>query len=140
MIELTSDERPPTPKLKSLGASYTSTTTPAQMTLTAAKTLLVVRRLDDLTGKLFSDPTPLVADDGNATPLAGQTVTIKARAATAGYTDVGTVTTAADGTFPFAGQADGGDELPRGVGRRDDRHRRLPAGLGGPVDVKAKVS
>jgi hypothetical protein len=55
-----------------------------------------------LTGSLVSDPTPLVPDDGNTTTLPGQTVTLKAHPAGAtGYTDVGTATTAADGSFIF---------------------------------------
>ena len=49
VLELTGDGNS-TPKLKSLGASYTSTTTPAQMTLAAAKTLLVYGASTTLTG------------------------------------------------------------------------------------------
>ena len=129
VVEFTSDGGV-TPKLKSIGATYTSTTTPAQMTLTAAKTVLTYGSSTTLSGKLFSDPTPLVPDDADSTPLAGQTVTIKAHAADAtGYATVGTADDGRRRHVHDERQAGGGDELPGRVGRRDDRHGRLPAGL-----------
>lgn len=141
VIELTGDGGS-TPKLKSLGASYTSTTTPAQMTLTAAKTLLVYGGSTTLTGKLFSDPTPLVLDDGNATPLAGQLVTIKAhKAGSVGYTDVGTQTTALDGTLSLVVKPTAVTSYrAEWAGGTIDTVVYPPASAGVRVDVKAKVS
>ena len=92
-----------TPKIKNLTATYTTTTTPATMTLAASRTLLTYGQTATLKGKLVSDPTPLVPDDGNAAPLAGQTVSIKKhRAGTVGYTDAGTAVTGADGSFSLS--------------------------------------
>jgi len=89
-----------TPKIKSLTATYTTTSTPSSMTLAATKTLLPYGASTVLTGKLVSDPTPLDPSDGNTLPLEGQTVTIKKHVAgTIGYTDVATAVTAADGSF-----------------------------------------
>ncbi len=141
VIDLTSDGAV-TPKIKSLGATYTSTTTPAQMTLAAAKTLLVYGASTTLNGTLFSDPTPLVADDGNATPLAGQTVTIKAHAADAtGYTTLGTVTTLADGTFTYPVKpAAVTSYRAEWAGGTIDTVVYPPASAGVRVDVKSKVS
>jgi hypothetical protein len=89
-----------TAKVKNLTASYTTTATPSQMTLTAAKTLLTYGATTTLSGKLVSDPTPLDATNGDAIAMAGQTVTISANVAgTTGYTNPVTVTTGADGSF-----------------------------------------
>ena len=89
-----------TPKIKNLTATYTTTSTPSNMTLTAAKPLLTYGASTALTGRLVSDPTPLDPGDGNALPLAGQTVTIQQHAAgSTGYVDVITVTTGLDGSF-----------------------------------------
>ena len=77
-----------TAKVKNLTATYTTTATPSQMTLTAAKTLLTYGATTTLSGKLVSDPTPLDATNGDAIAMAGQTVTISANVAgTTGYSE-----------------------------------------------------
>jgi hypothetical protein len=89
-----------TPKIKNLTATYTATSTPSNITLTAAKPLLAYGASTSLTGRLVSDPTPLDPSDGNSLPLAGQTVTIQRHAAgSTGYANVTTVTTGLDGSF-----------------------------------------
>jgi hypothetical protein len=83
-----------TAKVKSLTATYTSTPTPSQLTLTASKTLLTVGGTATLSGSLVSDPTPQDAANGDAVVLGGQEVVIsQCRAGTTGYTEVGRVTT-----------------------------------------------
>lgn len=89
-----------TAKVKNLTATFTSTATPSQLSLTAARTLIRYGSSTTLSGKLMSDDTPLDRTDGNAVALAGQTVTItKNVAGTTGYSPVTSVTTGADGTF-----------------------------------------
>jgi predicted GH43/DUF377 family glycosyl hydrolase len=89
-----------TAKVKNLTATYTTTDTPSQMTLTAAKSLLVYGASTTLSGTLVSDPTPLDATNGDEIALPGQTVTITQNVAgTTGYTAPVTVTTGADGSF-----------------------------------------
>ena len=63
-----------TAKVKNLTATYTTTTTPSQLTLTAGKTLLPYGGSTTLSGKLVSDPTPHDAANGDALPLGGQEV------------------------------------------------------------------
>ena len=92
-----------TPKIKNLTATYTTTSTPSNMSLTAARTLLRYGASTVLSGKLVSDPTPLDATDGNTLPLAGQTVTIRQHVpGTIGYTEVATAVTAADGAYSLS--------------------------------------
>jgi len=82
-----------TPKIKSLTATYTTTSTPSTMTLVAAKKLLPYGASTVLTGKLVSDPMA----------PAGQTVTIKKHVAgTVGYTDLTTASTAVDGAYSLS--------------------------------------
>jgi predicted GH43/DUF377 family glycosyl hydrolase len=144
VLELASNDpaHDATPKIRSIGASYTSTTTPAQITLTAAKTLLTYGGSTTLTGVLFSDPTPLVADDGNTTPLAGQTLTIKShRADATGYTELTTVTTATDGTFSLPVKpAAVTSYRAEWAGGTIESVAYPPASAGVRVDVKAKVT
>ena len=91
-----------TPTLKSLTVTFTTTTTPSSLTLTSSKSLVAYGGSVTLSGLLTSDPTPLVADDGNTIPLGGQTVTIRKHVAgTTGYTLVGTAVTGADGSFTY---------------------------------------
>lgn len=92
-----------TAKVKSLTATYTSTTTPAQLTLTAVKPLLVTGGSTTLSGALVSDPTPLDTTNEDAVPLAGQVVQLaQCPAGTTGYTDLPvTVVTGLDGSFTF---------------------------------------
>ena len=61
-----------TAKVKNLTATYTTTATPSQMTLTAAKTLLTYGATTTLPGKLVSDPTPLDATNDDAIAMAGR--------------------------------------------------------------------
>ena len=51
-----------TAKLKNLTATYATTSTPSQLTLKAGKTLLPLGGSTALTGRLFSDPTPIDHD------------------------------------------------------------------------------
>jgi hypothetical protein len=141
VLELTGDGSS-TPKLKSLGASYTSTTMPAQMTVAAAKTLLVYGASTTLTGKLFSDPTPLEPDDGNESALVGQVVTVRAHTAgTTGYKSVGTRTTAFDGTFSMVVKPTAVTTYrAEWAGGTFYTVVYPPASAGVRVDVKAKVS
>ena len=91
---------------------------------------------------LVSDPTPLVADDGNATPLAEQTVTIKTHVADAtGYTVLTTVTTAADGTFSLPVKPTAVTSYrAEWAGGTIESVVYPPASAGVRVDVKAKVT
>jgi hypothetical protein len=90
-----------TAKVKSLTATYTTTSTPSQLVLTAGKTLLTSGGTTTLSGKLVSDPTPQDAANGDALALGGQEVTIsQCPAGSAGYTEIGKVMTdAVTGAF-----------------------------------------
>jgi hypothetical protein len=97
-------DRASTAKVKNLTATYTTTTTPSQLTLSAVKTLLPYGGSTTLTGKLVSDPTPLDAGNGDAVALADQPVVISASVAgTTGYSELITVTTGLDGSFSLPG-------------------------------------
>jgi predicted GH43/DUF377 family glycosyl hydrolase len=77
-------------KVKSLGVTFTSTTTPSTITLAAGKTAVVYGGGTTLTGTLTSDTTPLAA----------QTVTIEARTTMqSSFAPLTTAVTAAGGSF-----------------------------------------
>ena len=112
-----------TAKVKNLTATYTTTTTPSQLTLTAGKTLLPYGGSTTLTGRLVSDPTPPTRRTGTSRPWVPSWSSSAQRRRHDGLHGARQCHYRARRlVLPAESrQAAGDDELPRHLGRR---HRR----------------